>query len=225
MVIVSESTTSGAPPHPHNRPKMNHVCSHIRGTNPRTRQAVPRRFCNGLSTCVRSFFLTLIGLAFVAPAFGETIDRIVAVVEEEVVLWSEVQLEAELAKYAPASSPFWSTDRTDPASRLIEAAILRQLASDVALYEPPEDQVREQAEAVRMQFPDRPTWLAFLATYGLDEVSLRTRIRRRLVVDRYLSRNLDVPTDDPQRWLIAFEPLMEQVRTRSRVRVVEPQQP
>ena len=181
--------------------------------------------CNGLRTCVRCFFLTLLGLALVAPAFGETIDRIVAVVEEEVVLWSEVQLEAELAKYAPATTPFWSTDRTDPASRLIEAAILRQLASGVALYEPPEDQVREHAESVRMQFPDRPLWLAFLAKYGLDEVSLRTRIRRRLVVDRYLSRNLDVPTGERQRWLEAFEPLMARVRERSRVRIVELQEP
>jgi hypothetical protein len=174
---------------------------------------------------VRCFILSLLGLAFGAPAFGETIDRIVAVVEEEVVLWSEVQLEAELAKYAPATSPFWSTDRTDPASRLIEAAILRQLASSVSLYEPSEDQVREHAESVRMQFSDRSTWLAFLATHGLDEESLRTRIRRRLVVDRYLSRNLDVPTEEPQPWLDAFEPLMTRVRERSRVRLVEAREP
>lgn len=174
---------------------------------------------------MRSLLCHLLLLAFSAPAFAETIDRIVAVVEEEVVLWSEVQLEGELGNYTQGASPFWSQDRTDATSRLIEASILRQLASGVALYTPPEEQVRDQVESMRMQFADRASWLAFLNRHGLDEESLRTWIRRRLVVDRYLARNLDSPVDDPERWQQAFDPLMERVQLGARVRRVEHQTP
>ena len=174
---------------------------------------------------MRFLLCHLLFFALSGPVFAETIDRIVAVVEEEVVLWSEVQLESELSHYIGDRSPFWSHERSDATSRLIEASMLRQLASGIALYAPPEEQVRAELESMRMQFADRTSWLAFLHRHGLDEESLRTWIRRRLVVDRYLARNLDTSVDDRSRWKEAFDPLMARVRLGARVRRIEHQAP
>ena len=71
------------------------------------------------------------------------------------------------------------------------------------------------------RFLDRASWQYFLGGWGMDERSFRSVIRRRMVAERYLARNLRADPADPQQWWAAATALLEDVRGRVRVRRVE----
>jgi len=125
-----------------------------------------------------------------------------------------------LAGLDDSPSPFWDRTRSDPAERLVDAAVVRHLAADVSVYHPEEEVVRTRLEHIRSQFPDREAWQGFLRTWGLDEDALRTILRRRLVVERYLARNLQADPADRQVWLEACDRYLSEVRPRLRIRAV-----
>ncbi len=145
-----------------------------------------------------------------------------ASVGEQLVTDSEARLEAVISALDASPSPFWDRDGRPPLDRLIDAAVVRELAGDVALYQPAGDALAARLEAVRSLFPDRSAWERFLDSWGLDEDGLRTLIVRRMVVERYLARNVQVPADDRAAWWDAYEAVMSQQRPRFRIRVVPP---
>ena len=167
----------------------------------------------------------LLSLLFVVAlnSSATVLDRVVVVVEEQVVLESDVRLEEELLYRDASTSPFWHRNRAKPTERLIEGAILRHLAGDVAIYQPSPDDVRSRVEEIRMRFDNRASWIVFLDTWGLDEVSLRAVVRRRMVAERYLGRNLQVDTSDREIWMAAADDFFARIRPTLRIRMIEPQ--
>jgi hypothetical protein len=157
------------------------------------------------------------------PASATVVDRVVVVVDEELVMLSEVQLEEALSTLDVTNSPFWSANHNTAVDRLIDAAVVRQVAGEVRLYEPPEKSVRNRVELIRRRFGGRLPWLEFLERWGLDEAQLRIIVRRRMVVERFLDRNLSVSTDEQQAWLTASDEFMKQLRLRLRIRHTETQ--
>jgi hypothetical protein len=166
-------------------------------------------------------FLTVLGLVMCLSAPASVVDRVVVVVEDQLILQSDIELEAVVASLDKSTSPFWDRNPNDPRERLIEAAILRHLAGDVALYQPGEEEVRSRAELVRRRFESRAKWLAFLNEWGMDETALRSTLRRRMVTERYVGRNLQVDPQNRQIWLQTCDTYMAQVRPRIRIRVIE----
>ena len=163
----------------------------------------------------------------VAPATGTEralVDRIVASVDRDLVLASEVVLSRELAALDPGPTPFWSRP-ADPTEQRIDATILRITAGDIGLYQPPAADVKARLEAVRAAFVDRSTWEAFLGRHGLDEASLRQELRRRMVAERYLLRNLTASPEDHAAWFDQLDELMVTLRPRLRVRRIPPEPP
>lgn len=149
------------------------------------------------------------------------VDRVVVVVERELVLESDVRLESVLSPLDGEALPFWHQREPDALTRLVDAAIIRHLAADVQLYQPSPSDVVNRVEAIRAHFPDRGAWTAFLNQWGLNEEALRVIIRRRLVVERYLTRNI---TSDPSRhtvWTREITGLLQSVRPRLRIRSIE----
>lgn len=61
--------------------------------------------------------------------------------------------------------------------------------------------------------------MALLARWGLDERGMSSVLKRRLVVEAYLSRNLRTPAGDPT-WAAECDALVAQLRARVRVRAV-----
>lgn len=149
-------------------------------------------------------------------AFGGRVDRIVAVVDDQVVLDSDRRLADELAAFDPSPVPFWRA-REAP-QRSIDAAILDAAAGDIALYRPSGRTVDERLEALRARFDDRTSWRGFLTSWGLTEAELRGILRQRLRVEAFLLRNITVRPEDEASFTAATEHLIAELRPRFRVR-------
>ncbi len=125
------------------------------------------------------------------PTTAVVIDQIVLVIGDRVVTSSELRLEEELR----ARIPWWAPPQPEGTSTLqvvADAALIRALAGDAALYVPDDELVRERAAQVRAAWGDPDAWQAFLLRHGLDDERLSALIRGRLIVDRYLQRTLSL---------------------------------
>lgn len=153
-------------------------------------------------------------------AHAELVDRIVAVVGDEIVLASEIALEEAISRADTPAVPFWSPDHKTPFERLTEAALIRHTAGDVAIYSPSGDEIQARIELIRRHFKDRGSWTLFLERWMLDDSSLRVIVRRRMIVERYLSRNISTKTQDRNQWLLSCEHTIDGLKTSVRVRIV-----
>lgn len=176
---------------------------------------------SGLAVHVR-FLLLFLTFFTTSIASAALVDRVVAVVQNELVLDSEVRLESDLAARDTSTTPFWDPDRTTARDRLIQSAAIRVVAEDVDLYAPPADAVRDRREAIRRRFETRAAWLEFLQRHGLNEASLEQVLWRRMVTERYLSRNIALPPSDPN-YIAEMDALIRAILTRMRVRLIEPE--
>ncbi len=165
--------------------------------------------------------LLFILLTFGATSQAAVVDRIVAQVDDQLVLASEVGLEKRLAEIDKSDSPFWDPSHKTATERLVDAAIIRLAAGDIDIYQPADQAVLERRELVRQRIGDRAAWDDFLLRSGLDDQTFDNVIRRRIVVERYLGRNNQVDVANPALWLQGCEALVAQLRERSRVRLIE----
>lgn len=156
-------------------------------------------------------------------ASAEVVDRVVAVVEGLPVLASEVRLEEAIAPIDPSPVPFW-TSSSDFQRTSIDAVVLRYVAADVALYQPSRDALAERVRALREAFADQAGWSVFLAAHGLDESRIEVIVRRRMIVERFLLRNVQTDPADKGSWLAESAELIAQLRPRVRIRLVAPRE-
>lgn len=158
-----------------------------------------------------------------AVARAEVLDRVVAVVEGQPVLASDVAIGVELAQLDPSSKlPAPEGDLTLWA---IDTVAIRVLAESVKLYAPTDRDVLERIDAVRATFADREAWARFLARHGLDEERIVPMMRRQLVVERFLLRNIQADPADRAAWDAEVEGLLAVLRERVRSRVVPASRP
>jgi hypothetical protein len=151
-------------------------------------------------------------------ARAEVLDRVVAVVGDQPVLASEVAISVELALLDPGSR--LPPPRGDPTTWAIETVVVRSLAEDVKLYDPSPREVHERVDGLRATFADRESWGRFLARHGLDETRLEPMMRRQLVVERFLLRNVQADPDDRAAWNADAEALLAALRENAAPRMV-----
>ena len=164
----------------------------------------------------------LLSLTASQTARAEVIDRVVAIVEEQLITASDVSLEAELSRIDPSPVPFWSRNHADPLHRLIDAAVIREIARDVALYKPSDEQIGARLAAMRERLADRDSWHVFLSGRGLDEEALRAVMERRMVVEAYLLRNIAVSSTDESHFIEVVDATLAPWEDRLRIREVAP---
>lgn len=162
----------------------------------------------------------LVLFALLATARAEVIDRVVATVDEQLITQSDVVLEGDLARLDVSPLPFWTRGHGDPLHRLVDAAVVREQARDIALYQPTDEALGDRIDAMRALFPDRTAWEAFLTRRGLDEQSLRALIGRRMVVEAYLLRNIATPPSDADAFIDQVDALIERAEKRMRIRLI-----
>jgi len=163
----------------------------------------------------------LLGAALAGPGVpgrAAVVDRVVADVDGHLVLLSDLAREAALASVDPGGTPFWDPDWRTAEERLVDAAVVRTIAANVQLYEPARQDVQRRLEAVRAQFPDRRAWRAFLELLVVDEDRLSVVLRRRMVVDRYLTRKLVVKPTEVEEFKAAALLHLDDLRQATRVR-------
>ena len=168
---------------------------------------------------MKTFLLASL-LLCAGPAWAGVVDRVVLVVEDELVLESDVRLEAVLTTLDDAPLPFWRRDHDAPERRLEEAALIRAMAEGVQLDQPDDASVAARVEGIRGRLGSAEGWAAFKSLWGLDDDAVTGLVRRRMIVERFLLRNLPEDPANVERWLQACHALLAEVRPRYRIRSI-----
>jgi hypothetical protein len=126
----------------------------------------------------------MLGLNVVA--FSEVIDRIVAVVNSNPVLQSDVESELrfeDLAAGRPASPSFSDEQKRAALERLIDRELVRQEMEHANMPVPTEAQIAAHIHEIRKQYPDAEKaagWNSILAMHGVSEKLLRQKITEQI---------------------------------------------
>lgn len=123
------------------------------------------------------------------------LDRIAVIVGDRLVMASELRLEAELQGHGVYTLDALEPRRTDTRAWLVDIAVVRGLAGDVSVYQPGADDVQARLSAVRETWEDPDAFEAFLSRHGLELDDLAALLVTRMVVERYIQRNIGVAVD------------------------------
>jgi hypothetical protein len=140
----------------------------------------------GRGWAIRACAVVACALVMSVPARADVIDRILAVVDRELITLSDVA--AALGLGLVAAPPAGE----DAVRAALDALVARQLElGEANRYQPPEPppaQVQARLEAVRSRFPATAAFEQALARFGLSEEQLRLRLRDDLRIEAYLAQ-------------------------------------
>lgn len=129
---------------------------------------------------------SLIALLLAAPAFAVTVDRIAAVIDQQVLTVSEVSQLAQVRFFARVAGRSEDDYRHD----ILEALIAQALRyRDVERFGPqdiPKDSIEARLVEIRNRFTSPAELDAALARAELTPDELRTLIKRQLQVEAYI---------------------------------------
>ena len=164
-----------------------------------------------------------------ALASGERIDRVVAVVGERVVTEGDVAFEEALGGRAGCPEPVLCEADRPVLERLVDMAVVRGLAGDAATYRPTPADVELRLVQVRDAFAPPSAWSGFLERFGLTEDALGGLLYSRMVVERYVHRNVVLPTlakgGDDEACRVAWTEAIATWRAQVSIREVAPLEP
>ena len=134
----------------------------------------------------------------VVPVAAEVIDRVLAVVNGDLITLTDVTAARELGLVPAGSAP-------DPVRAALSSLIDRSLELDeVERYAPPEpsaDAVDREVAVVRARFPEPRAFEAALARSGIDLQHLRQVVRENLRIRAYLDQRF-AATEERRQQLI-----------------------
>jgi peptidyl-prolyl cis-trans isomerase SurA len=139
----------------------------------------------------RFLTLGLLCTALTACAWGETIDRVVAIVNNSVVLQSDVDdgVRCEAFLDAKPLTNVSATTFQNSLDRLIDQELMRQQMGEFDFTI--SDEARSKVAELRKQRGASPEqWQAQLAAYGIDETTLATCVSKQLDTLAFVDRRL-----------------------------------
>ena len=150
-------------------------------------------------------------------AIAQPADRVIAVVGRQAVTESDTRMMSMLDALDPNDLPL------GPASeeRAIHEAAVRERAGDVAVYLPDDERLYVRMQSLKESFPTNEAWSEYLSRHGVDENDLEAIVKRRLVVEQFIRRNVDVGPDDPD-FQRAVRALFDDTLRRIVVRTIPP---
>jgi hypothetical protein len=135
-----------------------------------------------------------------APTSSETpivLDRVIAIVNGDVLLESDVREELRVAALQPISVPAGQNTEVNAAQRLIRRSlILRQMREQKQIdYSINDEEVKKSLAELRTQIPicrqigcsTEEGWNAFLKTNGITEQEAEDRWRQRLEILKFIN--------------------------------------
>jgi peptidyl-prolyl cis-trans isomerase SurA len=131
--------------------------------------------------------LFALGLALSAGASiasAEIVDRIVAIIDREVVTLSEAEQSREIAGARTGEAPPLAAI----VERLIESRLVEREVERFTDVEVPSESIDAALREVRAGFPSESSFLAMLERSGLSEAELRGSLRRQLRTAQYLEQ-------------------------------------
>jgi peptidyl-prolyl cis-trans isomerase SurA len=145
----------------------------------------------------------LIAFLFAAPVFAETLDRVVAVVDKQIILQSEleaqVQLYAMQAKLDLSKPGLKDTLENQILDRMIDdKVILVEAGRDTSISvsnKEVEDALTSQIERIRSQFGSEEAFQSQLSAEGLTLKTLRNQyrdeVRNQLLKEKFIQKELE----------------------------------
>ena len=134
-----------------------------------------------------------------AAAADEVIDRVLAVVDGELITLSDVRAAIELGRVQAGTAP-------DPQRVVLSQLIDRVLVlSEVDRFAPPEPSaltIDAAAEAVAARFPSQEVFDATLKRLGIDQQFVRELLREDLRIRAYLDQRFTAETTAEQRTMV-----------------------
>jgi peptidyl-prolyl cis-trans isomerase SurA len=130
-----------------------------------------------MKTCCQ--FVVLLLLA--AAAQAQVVDRMVAVVNKQVILESELE-QASRVEFLMQGKPVSAMTQADRAAvleRLIDRSLLDQQIVTPSMLDPTPEELAEKTKEVRAQLPNAVTsegWSAALISYGLTQQDLEEQL-------------------------------------------------
>ncbi|MGH9389877.1 MAG: hypothetical protein ACRD1Z_09690 [Vicinamibacteria bacterium] len=132
----------------------------------------------------RALWLVLAALLPGALARAELVDRIVAIIDREVVTLSEAEQASEIARARTgASAPLVSVVERLIESRLVEREVERFTGEPVS-----PELIDGALQEVRSRFSSETAFREMLTRSGLSEEELRATVRRQIGVAQYLEQ-------------------------------------
>jgi hypothetical protein len=166
---------------------------------------ITRLKCNSVPVCAVAVCLATLGaISGLAqnssqpppPANIVVLDRVVAVVNNQAILASDVDDEVRLSVLDPARAGLGVLTRPHALEQLISRALIQQQVreEDSLAMEPSQDEVDARLAEIRKQVPacvhlncaSEAGWKAFLAARGLTSERVQTYLRRRIQILRFI---------------------------------------
>lgn len=124
-----------------------------------------------------------------AAAHAEIVDGILYVIGERIVTRSDVAFERAFDPVDHGGLQVLDDPGYPIEQRLVDFAILRDLARDIDIYRPSAAEVRARWERFRAAWTHPDEHAAFLTRWGIDDDQLMGFLYSRLVVERFVARN------------------------------------
>jgi hypothetical protein len=153
----------------------------------------------GIVACVRrSVAVQAIAISLTAASMSvaaEVIDRVVAIVGNQLILASDVSAARTFGLVGVGDAP---DEESAALSRLVDRALILAEVNRYAPPEPDDAAVAAQVDALRARFADPDSYRAALLRVGLEEAHLREWLRQDLRMLAYLDQRFVVtpPTDE-----------------------------
>ena len=131
---------------------------------------------------MRKLFLLLL---FAVPAASETIDRIAAVIDRQVLTVSEVSQMVEI-RFFPRTSESEDDHRRDVLDALIAQALRFRDVERFGAQDIPADAIEARLREIQGRFPAETEFLAAIARAELTLDEVRALVKRQLQVEAYI---------------------------------------
>ena len=158
------------------------------------------------------------------PSSAVVVDRAVAMVGSTVITQTDVTLHQALTERDPSFVPILSGTEENALNSAIDAAIIRQTAGRIPVYQPSDTQVDSRMDRFVDQWSSNLEYQTFLDIHGLTNERLKSVLQRRATIERVVLRALGAPKADPE-WSKRFDDWMNAERKGTRVRIISPQDP
>ena len=173
----------------------------------------------------------LLALLWLSPAWAQVenapapqiIDRIMVVVDQRVITASDLELSMALDAREDVQVVGLSGPTDDAMARLINRRVLFAQAGSVGVYQPTEAETRSRMARLKSQWPALSEAQQFMQRHGLDDAQLMRTLSERMVVERYIRRNLPGKNDQGPT-AAEFQAWMTQQRRGVRIRRANPMQ-
>jgi hypothetical protein len=143
--------------------------------------------------------LTMVVAATAEVRAAELIDRVMAVAGGSIIMLSDVAAARDLGLVPPAASG-------DPIAAALSTLVDRALVLvEVDRYGPPEPSaaaIDAEFRTVRARFASQPAFDATLRKSGLDDKTLRARLRDDLRIRAYEDQRFNATTEDRRKALV-----------------------